>query len=316
MANLNTAITPSPVVTVRFKDGTPVTSYTGDVALYMATNPTNATLNGTTVVAAVNGVATFSDVKLNRSGKGFTFLARADDAGTYALKPITSRPFTIATGLQFTTQPVGTSTAGQIMDTFTVAVGDSMGNLDTNYNGEITVALYRGAGLGILGGLTTRTASGGIANFSGMSIDANGAYSLRATAAPVTTAYNPAPVISNTFYIPGWTLTAVDLGGGTSFGTSPGLGSIAPGTFGGYTIRTLSVTIYVDYFGAGINGYETTITTSGVPPQSLFTTLVVNGVTFLSNAATYTTVPATSWTWPISLTAPFSTAGTYPVSFT
>lgn len=313
MANLNTALTPAPVVTVRYKDGTPVTSYTGNVTVDLLTNPTNATLSGTTTVAASAGVATFSNLTLNRSGKGFTLLATAEDASTYALRPIISRPFTIATGLQFTTQPSGTSAAGQIMDTFTVAVGDAMGNLDTNYNGDITIALYRGAGDGVLGGLTTRTASGGIANFSGISIDANGTYSLRATAETVTTAYNPAPIVSSPFSIPGWTLTAVSLGSDT-YGKNASLGSISPTTYSGYTIRDLHVQ-RIDPSPDPIY-YITTVRLTGspTPTQNAFTSVIINGLIFNSASATFTTVPTAEWVWETS-NAAFTAAGTYPISF-
>jgi hypothetical protein len=186
MANIETAITPAPVVTVRNKDGSTATGYTGDITVALATNPTAATLTGTTTIAATAGVATFSDLELTRSGKGFTLRATAEAQGGYTPRAQVSRPFTIATRLVFTIQPVGVAAPDDIIPPFQVTAQDSLGNTDTAYAGEITVALYTGAGLGILAGFTTRLAVAGVADFSGLSIDAEGTYSLRATAGEST----------------------------------------------------------------------------------------------------------------------------------
>ena len=61
MANIETALTPAPVITVVNKDGSTATGYTGNVTMALDTNPTGATLTGTTTIAATAGVATFSD---------------------------------------------------------------------------------------------------------------------------------------------------------------------------------------------------------------------------------------------------------------
>jgi len=308
MASLNTAISPAPVITVVNKDGSTATGYTGNVTMALATNPSNATLGGTATVAASAGVATFSNLTLNRSGKDFTLRATAAAQGGYTPKARVSRPFTIATRCVFTTQPVGTAAPDDIMPTFTVTVQDSAGNTDTAYNGEITVALYTGASLGILGGFTTRLATAGVADFSGLSIDANGTYSLRATAEVVTTAYNPAPVISNTFSIPGYILTSANLGSDT-FGKDTISGSITPATYAGATIRQVK-TAYVDVPDPGLD-YTTTFALSGAHAQSLFTTITINGVTFTSASATFN--GSNQWEWE-SATGPLTATGTYGVS--
>ena len=310
MANLNTALTPAPVITVVNKDGSTASGYTGNVTMTLGTNPTNATLGGTDVVAASAGVATFSNLTLNRSGKNFTLRATAAAQGGYTPKARVSRPFTIATSLVFTIQPAGTAAAGDIMEPFQVSVKDSAGNVDTNYAGEITVALYTGAGLGILGGFTTRTATAGVADFSGLSIDADGVYSLRATAAEVTTAYNPAPVISNTFGIPGYILTSANLGADT-FGKDTISGSISPTTYAGVSIRQVK-TAYVDVPDPGFD-YTTTFALSGAHSQNLFTTITINGATFTSASATFN--GTNQWEWE-SATGPLTATGTYGVSFT
>lgn len=311
MANLNTALTPAPVVTVVNKDGTTATGYTGNVTMALGTNPTNATLGGTTVVAATSGVATFSNLTLDRSGKNFTLRATAAAQGGYTPKARVSRPFSIPTRCVFTTQPTGSSAAGGTLPTFTVTIQDSAGNTDTSYTGaDVTVALYTGAGSGILSGFSTRTATAGVVDFSGLSIDANGTYSFRVTAEAISTAYNPAPAVSNTFGIPGYILTAVNLGSDT-YGKSISLGSISPATYAGFAIRVLQ-TAYVDVPDPG-DDYTTTFSLQGTHSQNLFTTITVNGRTFASADATFNGVNQWEWT---SQTGPLTAAGTYGVSFT
>lgn len=290
MANLNTALTPAPVVTVLNKDGSTATGYTGNVTMALGTNPTAATLGGTVTVAASSGVATFSNLTLNRSGKDFTLLATAAAQGGYTPRARVSRPFSIPTRCVFTTQPVGVAAAGDILPTFTVTIQDSAGNTDTAYNGEITVALYTGAGSGILGGFTTRLATAGVADFSGLSIDANGTYSLRATAESVSTAYDPAPAISNTFTIPLNTLVPADIGGfGSSYGYvfSPPSGSLSDrNAVTGFPV--LSITqLQIGPL------YSLEVALQGATSQSAFTSITIirpSGVSF-----TFYTALADSW---------------------
>ena len=314
MATLNTALTPSPVVTVLNKDGSTASGYTGNITVELLTNPTNATLGGTTTVAASAGVATFSNLTLDRSGKDFTLRATGAASGGYTPRARVSRPFTIATQLTFTIQPTGTAAAGDIMEPFQVAAKDSAGNTDTDYEGDITVALYTGAGSGILSGFTTRLAVNGVADFSGLSIDDDGFYSLRATAETVTTAYTPAPRISNTFGIPGYILTAANLGSDT-FGKAAGTGSITPTTYLGYTLRDLNVQ-RIDPSPDPVY-YITTLRVTGspTPSQSLFTSITINGLTFTSASATFSTVPTAEWVWETSNGAVTAT-GDYGVYFT
>lgn len=291
MANLNTALTPSPVVTVVNKDGTTATGYTGNVTMALGTNPTNATLGGTTVVAASSGVATFSNLTLNRSGKNFTLRATAAAQGGYTPKARVSRPFSIPTRCVFTTQPVGVAAAGDILPTFTVTIQDGAGNTDTSYTGaDVTVALYTGAGSGVLSGFYTRTATAGVVDFSGLSIDADGTYSLRATAESVSTAYDPAPAISNTFTIPLNTLVPADIGGfGSSYGYvfSPPSGSLSDrNAVTGFPVLAITQ-LQIGPL------YSLEVALQGATSQSAFTSITIirpSGVSF-----TFYTALADSW---------------------
>src|SRR5207244_3976917 len=69
------SITPAVTVQVVDKLGSVVTTDNSNVTVAIGTNPGNATLSGTLTVAAVNGVATFSNLSLNKTGAGYTLAA-------------------------------------------------------------------------------------------------------------------------------------------------------------------------------------------------------------------------------------------------
>jgi hypothetical protein len=68
---------PALEVTVRDQFGNTATGFAGDVTVAIGTNPTGGTLAGTTTVAAVAGVATFTDLSIDRAGTGYTLSATA-----------------------------------------------------------------------------------------------------------------------------------------------------------------------------------------------------------------------------------------------
>lgn len=69
----------SPAVQVAVQDaqGNPVTSATTSVTVAIETNPAGGTLSGTMTVAAVSGVATFSNLRLDSPGTGYALRATA-----------------------------------------------------------------------------------------------------------------------------------------------------------------------------------------------------------------------------------------------
>src|SRR3989449_6431627 len=97
----------SQAVKVRADDahGNKVASFTGNVTVALANNPGGATLSGTTTVAAVDGIATFSDLSLDKTGAGYTLTASASGG---ALVAPTSAAFDVAPGpatqLEFTVE--------------------------------------------------------------------------------------------------------------------------------------------------------------------------------------------------------------------
>ena len=78
-------------------------------------------------------------------------------------------------------------------------VEDQYGNLETSYNGSVIMALDANPGSATLGGTTSVTASGGVATFSGLTINAIGnGYTLVATSdgltSPDSTPINVTPI--------------------------------------------------------------------------------------------------------------------------
>ena len=70
--------------------GNVATSFTGGVAIALGSNPGGSTLGGTLTVKAVNGVASFSNLTLNKVGSGYTLKVSAS-----GLTGTTTRPFNV-----------------------------------------------------------------------------------------------------------------------------------------------------------------------------------------------------------------------------
>src|SRR5439155_1119868 len=139
-------------------------------------------LTGTTTVAAVSGVATFSTLSLNRAATGYTLTASAT-----GLTGATSSAFTISAGaaakLVFTVQPSDVVAEGAMTPPVQVAVDDAQGNTVTTATTSITVAIGTNPASGTLSGTTTVAAVNGVATFANLSINNRGTgYTLTASA--------------------------------------------------------------------------------------------------------------------------------------
>src|SRR5436189_36246 len=155
----------SPVVQVTAFDaaGNAVPGFTGSVTVALGTNPGGATLGGATTVAAVNGVASFSPLTLDKTGTGYVLTATAT-----GLTPATSSGFTItpgsATQLVFGTQPSTTVANRQITPAVKVRALDAFGNVATEFTGAVAIALGSNPGGSTLSG--TRPEAGGVGDAS------------------------------------------------------------------------------------------------------------------------------------------------------
>jgi dipeptidyl aminopeptidase/acylaminoacyl peptidase len=92
--NATAGIVISPAVAVAIEDasGNAVPSATNVVTVGLGANPGSSALAGTVSVAAVNGVATFSSLRIDAEGIGYTLTASVD-----GLTGATSRPFDVTT---------------------------------------------------------------------------------------------------------------------------------------------------------------------------------------------------------------------------
>src|SRR2546427_5888224 len=71
------SITPAVQVAVQDASGNTVTNATATVTVALGANPGAGTLSGTLTVAATQGIATFSNVRIDRPGSGYTLVASA-----------------------------------------------------------------------------------------------------------------------------------------------------------------------------------------------------------------------------------------------
>jgi hypothetical protein len=85
-----TPLAPAVAVTARTAAGATATNFTGTITLALGANPGSSVLGGTTTATAVAGVATFSNLTLDKAGVGYTLVASAT-----GLTPATSGAFTI-----------------------------------------------------------------------------------------------------------------------------------------------------------------------------------------------------------------------------
>jgi len=165
-------------VTVQVQDGNGnvQTGATNAITISFFTNPGGATLTGGGPVNAVNGLASFN-VSVNRAATGYSFVATA--AG---IQPGLSNAFDVSVGaasqLVFIQQP-STVAVGATMPKVQVAVEDAAGNIVTT--ATTSIALTLNPATQTLSGTTTRSASGGVATYSDLSVGGSGTFSLTAT---------------------------------------------------------------------------------------------------------------------------------------
>src|SRR5262245_43472308 len=287
----------APAVSVLALDaaGKMTPGYKGNVTVAISTNPAGGTLSGTTTVSAVDGVATFTNLKINRAGVGYQLQATAS-----GLTPVTTAPFDITPGaaaqLVFSVEP-SPATAGAFLAP-QVTAQDALGNTATAFTGAVTMAITAGTGTGgaTLSGTATVAAIAGVASFSGLSIDKAGAgYSLSATATNLTRA------TSASFNIVGGAAWAIAISGGDGQTATVGTAlATAPSVFVG------------DQFNNPVAGEVVTFAVTSGDGS-------VTGATQTTNAAGIATLG--SWTLgttagPNTMSAASGTLAGSPLSFT
>jgi hypothetical protein len=170
------SISPAVQVAIQDANGVTVTSATNSVTLAIANNPSSGTLSGTATQSAVNGVATFNNLSINKVGTGYALRATSSP-----LTQTTSSAFNINPGapakLVFTAQPPF-AVAGDVISSVQVGIQDSFGNSVTTATNSITISIGNNPGCpsqcGTLNGTVTKDAQFGAASFLDLSIDRPG----------------------------------------------------------------------------------------------------------------------------------------------
>jgi hypothetical protein len=137
-------------------------------------------LNSPLSESAVNGIATFTAVSVDKAGSGYELVASVS-----GIQSVVSQSFSISPGslhaLTFTQQPVS-GLAGVNLSDILVQGLDAFGNVTTNDSETITLAIQNNPVGGTLLGTTAEPMVAGVASFSAVNVNrATDSYTLRAT---------------------------------------------------------------------------------------------------------------------------------------
>jgi hypothetical protein len=261
-ATAGVSFSPAPVVRIedvfgnlRSADTTTITAARG--------NHGTASLNGTTSVAAVAGVATFSAINYQKAETMNVAFSAAGVTGITSndvmVSPAAASKLTIAT------QPSATATAGaNFAQQPVIRIEDTFGNLRTGDTTLITAT--RSAGSGTLQGTTAINAVAGVATYTNLHHNVSGTITIAFAAAGLTGATSTNVVVS-----PAATSQLVITG--------------APGTSVAGTPFTVTVTAQ-DSFGNTTPAYAQTV--SFTTSDSGVSTITPNAFNFTGQNGTHT----------------------------
>ena len=168
-----------------------------DVTLSIVTGPAGGVFEGgsTLTVAAQNGVATFSNLILDTSGK-YTLNADGESLPTVTSGVITINP-AVAAKLVFQNPLPGGTVGAALNPAVTVAVEDSFGNLVTSATSvTLTIASGPVGGSFSTGSIVTVNSANGIATFRTLKFKTAGVYTLLASAGTLAKETSASFVIS------------------------------------------------------------------------------------------------------------------------
>jgi subtilisin-like proprotein convertase family protein len=280
--------------------GNPTTIFPANATMTvaMASNPGSSNPNGVSeTVPVVDGVATFTDLTLNKVGVGYTLKVTS---GT--LTSITTNPITVtnAPAVQLVISPSGEPPAALIAgQTFgmTVTALDPFGNVDLGYSGQVTLSIASG----VFTGTTTLPAVNGVAVFQGLAIDTTGTYKIQATSVPALASATSTSVVV-TPAAPAQLLWQAEPPTSIVHNYPFGAALEVEDQYGNLETsldETVSIALDHNPNGASLNGTAFAALLSGV---ASFSTLSINsvgsGYTLQATAGTLTSLPST----PIDVT--------------
>lgn len=174
-------LTTQPVVEVRDVAGNRVAGATSAVTVTISSG--NGTMLGTSTVNAVNGIATFTNLRVDGSGAHqLRFSASGLTAATSSTFTVTQ----VANALLVHTQPAGARSGVAFTTQPVVRILDDAGLLVTTGAGAtLGVTATVASGVGQLSGAVAVNAVGGVATFTNLSLSGIGPHTLRfSTIAP------------------------------------------------------------------------------------------------------------------------------------
>ena len=188
------AITPAVRVAIQNELGGTVTAANSQVTIALGANPGGGTLSGTLSVAAVNGIATFSNLSINRASNGYTLTATSG-----SLTSATSSAFTVGAGaasqLIFSTSPPGAAGSGVPLSPQPgLQLVDVLGNAVAQAGVVVTASLGSGTAT-LSGGTSATTNTAGIASFSGLTLNGSGTTVTLTFSAPGITSVTSGPIV-------------------------------------------------------------------------------------------------------------------------
>ena len=178
-------LTTQPVITARDAFGNTDVDFTEIVTL---TESSAGTLSGDVDIAAVSGVATFTDVAYTASAdqESFTLTANDEDGVDTDLATVDANTVTsdvVATQLVYDTQPAPLTVQNGVAESFTtvpvVSARDANNTVDTGYSTDITLAEVNGAGSATMtatgdtdgnGATVSITPSSGVSTFTNLNL--------------------------------------------------------------------------------------------------------------------------------------------------
>ena len=282
----------NPTVTVLVQDanGDTITTATDEITLTLAPNPfggtPGCTLNGTATVTAVNGVATFTPLWLNKIGTGYTLIA-----STTGLPNLTSDPFNVTPGLPaqlvFLTPPSNTVAGDTMIPAVTVQVLDAYGNPVATANNPITLQLASNPGNGVLGGAVTVNAVNGVATFNTLTVNKVGTgYTLSASSnglnGAISSAFNITPNLPThlAFSVqPSTTVAGIPIAPAVKVQVQDAFDNLVPTAF-----ATITLALGANPGGSTLGGILAENTVAGT---ATFSTLTLNkvGIGYTLNAS-------------------------------
>jgi hypothetical protein len=266
-------LTPQPVVTLQDAGGNTVTGTPQSITFAIQNNAgPGGVISGTNPVAVNTGTgqAAFTNLSIDKPGNGYTLTATGSTVSTTP-GVVVSSSFNVTVGpaakLAFGVQPSGAAGGATITPPVTVLIQDAGGNTVTTDTRSVSLAIGTNPSGGVLTGGGAVAADAGVATFSGLSIDKNGAgYTLVASSAPVLTGATSNPFTIATGGVTHFTVeqTGGGIVGSQSAGTPFGL-RITAKDAGGNTVTA---------FVGTVNLTSTGNISAGAGPTTAF----VNGV--------------------------------------